>query len=427
MLKRNIFLQSVVLILCVFLLALGLKFYISPRQLIQVQANLLQECDREKLEDEEYLKCIEEKKKELEIKIQETQDQAQTLTNTINFTNNQIQLQQIQIAQTQAEIFLLEKELANLNERIDGLSLSLDRLTDILIVRVQASYKQDRVSSIISLFTTNTFSDFVTQFKYLQQAERQIARAMQEAESQRLLYDEQKNLKEIKQELLENKGEQLQAQQQQLENSRNEKERLLQQTKNDEATYQRLLAQAQAEINSFRAYTRALFGTAYCLDSPAPQPDGWFYSQRDPRWCDSRIGRSSSTIGAVGCLVASTAMIWQKHGFDATPLTIANNFNFFFHNTAYMLLPPDQPEPPGFTVRAHGGDLSIIDNELKNGRPVIVRLSVTFTSVQTHFIVLKSGSNGQYVMNDPLFQADMPFNSKYSVNQITSVRTFTPL
>ncbi len=426
MLKQRL-LSALVLGLCCGLICglLWSKFR-QHQSSYYIQANLLDECDKDELEADEYIECMQEKKDELQVKIEDTQQQAQTLTNAINIINDQVQLQQLQIAQTQAEIRFLEKEVDNLNERIEGLVLSLDRLSQILITRVQASYKQNRINSILNLFAINNFADFITQYKYLQQAEQQIANAMEEAENQRLLYDEQKDLKEIKQDQLEEKREQLQAQQQQLENSRSEKERLLQQTRNDEATYQQLLTQAQAEIDSIRAYTQALFGTAYCLDSPAPQPDGWFYSQRDPRWCENRIGRSNSSIGAVGCLVASTAMIWQKHGFDTTPLTISNNTNFFFHNTAYMLLPPDQPEPPGFTVEAYGGDLGIIDSELSKGRPVIVRLKVDFTSVQTHFVVLKSGKNGDYIMNDPLFEADMPFDEKYSVRQITSVRTFTP-
>lgn len=381
----------------------------------------VKDCD---VDSENYRACLEEKVSALKNKIKQAQDQAQTLTNTINLTNNQIQLQQIQIYQTQTEITLLEKELANLGERIEGLVLSLDRLTEMLIVRVQASYKQTRTNLIMALFTHSSFSDFINQYKYLQQAERQVARAMQEAENQRLLYDEQKNLKEIKQSQLEEKRNQLSAQRAELERNRQAKQRLLTDTKNDEATYQRLLLEAQREIDSFRVFVTAQFGSSYCLSSPAPQPDGWFFSQRDSRWCGSRIGNSQDSIGAVGCLVTSTAMIWKKHGADVTPLSLANNLSFFRFNTAYMIMPT--PAPPGFVSNTYGGNLEIIDRELEAGRPVIVRLSVRFNTVGTHFIVLKSGSNGNYIMNDPIYEADMAFSSRYSTGQITSVRTFTP-
>lgn len=392
--------------------------------LVWAQTNNTLDCDRDEMEEDDYLSCLEDSKRVLEKKIEDAKQQSQTLSSTISIINGQTQLQRLQIAQTQAEVLFLETEIEELDERIGGLSLSLDRLSNMLIERIGRAYKQQRTSNVLALFTHNDFSAFIAQLRYLQQAERQTARAMEEAENQRVIYDEQKNIKEIKQERLQDKREELQTQQTELERSRAEKERLLEQTKNDEATYQRLLAQAEAEISSIRAYSQALFGSAYCLDSPAPQPDGWFYSQRDSRWCGTRIGNSNDTIGAVGCLVASTAMIWQKHGFDTTPVTIARNTSFFNLNTAYMVLPT--PAPPGFKSGTHGRDLALIDKELAEGRPVIVRLSVYFTSVGTHFVVLKSGSNGNYIMNDPLYQADMSFSSKYSTNQITSVRTFRP-
>lgn len=391
----------------------------------QVQASDDLGCNKEELGENDYKTCLFEKRRTLESKIAETKEEAQTLTSAISLVNNQMQLQRLQIAQTQAEITSLETEISELGERIEGLSLSLDRLTSMLIERVGSSYKRQRTSNLFTLFTTNSFNGFIAQYKYLQQAERQTARAMEEAENQRLVYDEQKNIKEIKQAALQTKRAELQAQQNELETSRASKERLLAQTKNDEATYQRLLAQAQREIDSLRAFVVSQFGSSYCLDSPAPQPDGWFFSQRDSRWCGASIGESNDTIGAVGCLVTSTAMIWKKHGQDVTPLSIAGNPNFFQLRTAYMILPT--PPPPGYSSTTYSGqNLDVIDRELAEGRPVIVRISVSFTSVGTHFVVLKSGSGGEYIMNDPLYQADMAFRSKYSPAQITSVRTFSP-
>ncbi len=415
------------LVFCfVALIVMGIGFFLQKNNKFSiVQANTELNCDRDDFEnDGEYRTCLENEKKRLQEKLDQAKNESKTLSGAIDVINSQVQLQRLQVAQTQAEISSLEKEIEELGERIEGLSLSLDRLSSMLIERISSSYKRQRTSSVLAMFTSGDFSGLVIQIKYLKQAETQTAAAMELAENQRLLYDEQKSLKEIVQERLQEKRMQLQAQQQELEQSKAEKERLLVQTKNDESTYQRLLAQAQAEINSIRAYSQALFGSSYCLDSPAPQPDGWFFSQRDSRWCGTRIGNSNDSIGAVGCLVTSTAMIWKKHGQDVTPASIAANTSFFSLNTAYMVLPT--PAPPGFKSESFAKDLELIDKELAEGRPVIVRLSVYFTSVGTHFVVLKAGSNGEYVMNDPLYQADMSFNSKYSTGQITSVRTFKP-
>lgn len=403
-------------------------------QLNQIQAITLEECNDKKENDEgAYTSCLNDMTVELQGKIATSQQQAQTLTNAINIINTQAQLQQIQIAQTQNEINLLEKELINLAERINGLSLSLDRLTQILIVRSQASYKQTRTSPILALFTSNNFPEFITQLRYLQEAEKQIARAMQEAETQRLLYNEQKDLKEIKQAQLEEKRAELQKQRQELEQNKANKQKLLAETKNSEATYQRLLHEAEQELSSYKSFVLST-GQLGCASSPVPQPDGWFYSQRDPRWCKTSIGNSSWTIGSVGCYITSVAMIWKKYGNNTNPVSISSNPNNFWLDGAYMKSPP--PIPPGYKYYQLDLDknqgvytqnlLNVIDKELNEGRPTIVKITVSFNSDGTHFIVLKSGNNGKYIMNDPLYEADLPFDSKYSTSQITSVRTFTP-
>jgi hypothetical protein len=292
----------------------------------------------------------------------------------------------------------------------------------MLIERVQASYKQTKVNPLLVLFATDSFSNFISQYHYLQQAEKQTARAMEEAENQRVLYDEQKNIKEVKQEQLEQKRLQLQAQQQELERKRQSKEKLLSETQNDEATYQKLLYEAQQEIASLKSYVSSAVGSSVCLSSPQPQPDGWFYSQRDSRWCANLIGNSNETIGAVGCLISSTAMIWEKHGHDTNPEILANNPNYFWLNTAYMKNP--LPAPPGYTYHRYDYyDQDLIDDEIDEDRPVIVHLAIGGAG---HFVVLKEGQDGDYIMNDPIFGPDLPFEKHYMLSMIDSIRTFTP-
>ncbi len=228
----------------------------------QAESDCDLECNAEEMEADDYNRCVLKKNKCLQGKIGEYQSQidklqneAQTLTGAINLINGQMALQQLQVRQTQTEIYYLEKEIEELGERIEGLSLSLDSLTSMLIRRVQASYKQYRTSPLVALFTTDHFSSFISQYKYLQQAEKQTAKAMEEAENQRLLYDEQKTLKQVKQEALEEKRQQLEFQQQELERQKQSKEELLAETKNSEANFQRLLAQAQAELEAIEAIT----------------------------------------------------------------------------------------------------------------------------------------------------------------------------
>ncbi len=408
-------------LICLFLLA-GFGLLVNPG-LIWAQNECEHiECDSEDQDEADYLDCIQEKKTCLEEKIDQTRQAADTLTNAISVLNGEINLQQWQINQTLAEINQLEKEILELDERIDGLSLSLDRLSSMLIERIQTSYKQGQATSLLAIFTSQSFNDFITQLRYLKQAKQQIADAMHQAENQRVLYDQQKSLKEIKQEKLELKQQELQQQQQALQVKKADKQRILTETKNDEVTYQRLLAQAKRQIAALKSYASKQVGGETCLAGPAEQPDGWYWSQRDARWCKQTIGNSLEIMGEVGCLIASTAMIWQKHGAEMSPSTLASNASYFSLNTAYMKNP--LPAPPGYTYRRYDyRDFDLIDQELEKDRPVIVHLSI---GGDGHFVVLKEGQDGDYQMNDPLFGADMAFTDKYQTYMIDSIRTFTP-
>ena len=210
----------ITLIFIIYLLLIGKELGIWQITSVSAQTTNELGCDKEVLDDNQYLACLHEKKAALEAKIGETQQEAQTLASTLSIINNQAQLQRLQIAQTQTEISMLEKEIAELGDRIEGLSLSLDRLSSMLIERVSQSYKQRRTQNPFMMLARNSIRQTITQLKYLDQVEKQTAKAMADAENQRLIYDEQKNIKEIKQEKLQEKRAQLQAQQRELEASK---------------------------------------------------------------------------------------------------------------------------------------------------------------------------------------------------------------
>ncbi|MBD3279754.1 MAG: hypothetical protein GF390_03515 [Candidatus Pacebacteria bacterium] len=211
------------------------------------------ECSRDHQDENQYLDCIKNKKSCWEHKIDEAQQEAITLNNTINILNGQISVQQLQIEQTKAEINTLEKDIEELTNRIAGLSLSLDRLSNILIERIQAHYKQTRLMPSLKLLASDSMTELVTNYKYLKIAQHQTANAMQQAEHQRYSYDEQKTLKEQKQQELEEKKNLLQSQQNQLTQQRAEQEYLLAETKNNEARYQQELAKTLAEVKAIQS------------------------------------------------------------------------------------------------------------------------------------------------------------------------------
>jgi hypothetical protein len=349
-------------------------------------------------------------------KVNQKQQEANTLSGVISVLNGKIKIQELQIKQTQLEIKKLETDIQDLGQRISGLNVSLDRLTEVLIERVGTNYKRRHANPFSLLLISDTLASFFTEYKYLQIAQKHTSQMMTDAENQRTVFDQEKLLKEKKQLEIDQKKQQLQKEQSVLTQQRTDEQNLLKQTKNDEARYQELLAQAKAEIDSFRSFTTGLGGSVL---PPQNSPDGWYFSQRDERWARACIGnscgtRNEGTILEVGCLVASTAMVKKKMGEDVTPLTIARNSSYFFSTTSYMLRP--WPTPGGYTYVRSGLNQSKLDEELKAGRPVIVHLRIT--TRDGHFVVIKSGENGKYIMHDPYEGYDKNFSDFYRLNQI---------
>ena len=103
-------------------------------------------------------------------------------------------------------------------------------------------------------------------------------------------------------------------------------------------------------------------------------------------------------------------MAYKKLGSSITPSVYAADPSNFWSNTAYMVIPTP---PSGYTYRQVPYSISTIDSELKSGRYVIAQMRMS-TVVGMHFIVIISGSNGNYKIHDPWFGADLNFSDRYS-------------
>lgn len=371
------------------------------------------QCKLDEQSEDDYLKCNADKQSCLKGVIAEAQSKANTLKNTISVINGQVQIQQLQINQTLAEIQQLEKEITELSTRIDGLEISLDRMTNLLVERVNANYKRGSDDPILLMMAADSLGDFMAELKYLRIAQKHISEVMTKAENQRLTYDQQKSLKEEKQTEIEQKRITLQQQQNQLATQKQEQQQLLSVTQNDESKFQKLLTQAQAEVASLKNYAQSKGGGTVSAQN---SPDGWYFSQRDERWANNRISSSNENIMEVGCLISSTAMIKKKFGEDVNPASIAANSSYFFANTAYMLKP--WPAPGGFHYVDVGFSQDKLDQELEKN-PIILKLRAG--PYGTHFIVIKEKKDGGYVMHDPWEGYDKKFSDYYSFGQVISL------
>jgi peptidoglycan hydrolase CwlO-like protein len=235
-------------LLAITSLGILLCFFLSLGHLLPINA---EECGCNAGEDE--LACTKSKQTCLKEKIAEKQSQAQTLSNIISVLNNQISVQELQIKQTKLEIAQLDSEIDQLTNRISGLNVSLDRMSLVLIERANAGYRRRNTNPFLLLVSSDSIENFVQRYKYHQIAQAHTTDVMKQAETQKIDYDQQKDLKEKKQKEVEQKRQLLQQQQNQLTSQRADQQSLLTQTKNDEARYQTELEKTLAEQGAIKS------------------------------------------------------------------------------------------------------------------------------------------------------------------------------
>lgn len=360
---------------------------------------------------------------ELQRKITELQGKENSLATEINLLDSQMNVTQLRIESIRSAIVKINSEIDELAGEIERIEQILTRRSELVLRRIPEAYKRSQTPQFGSIFLSENFSDLLHRIKYIGTVQADDAQLLVQLKATQNNFSERRDLRESKKAQQEQLQTELEQESKELELKKRARQTLLTQTKNDSATYQRLLAQALAEQNAFRAFVS---GKGASILPPQPQPDGWYFNQRDERWGRQCIGSTCwagnpSYTWEVGCLITSVAMLHKKYGSDTNPGIIARNPDYFFRN---LMLRPWVAQP-GYKFTYYGRNTSIIDSELAAGRPVIVELSVRTNSVGRHFVVLTSKENDGYRMNDPWEGHNLKFLDFYSVASILEVATYT--
>ncbi len=357
---------------------------------------------------ESQRKELEERINELQQKVSSLQQQGETLKSQITVMDNQTKLTEFKINSTKQELESLGEDIEVAESKVSTLEGSMDKITKTLLSRIIATYQVGNIPKMHVLLAADNMESYLTRANYLRLVQAHDRQLLMNTQQAKMDYQNQKEIFESKKAKVESLKAQLEEYTEQLNQEKQSKQQLLSVTKNDEARYQRLLSEARAQISSFKSFASSQGGSGTI---PAQSSaDGWYFNQRDERWGNHRIGSSSESMWQVGCLVTATAMLRKQRGESITPADIARESSFFFSNTAMMLIPWN-----GGKFSSGGKDMTAMDNRLANG-PIIVGLNAG--PYGTHFIVLKSGSNGNYVMHDPWNGADLNFSDYYSTGQI---------
>jgi hypothetical protein len=219
-----------------------------------------------------------------------------------------------------------------------------------------------------------------------------------------------------KQSTLTAQQQSLTAQQQSLVSTEQSKAQLLTETNAQEATYEKLLAAAQAQLNSFSAFAANAGGSKLLGNQTICDSWGCYYNQRDSAWGSLPLDGTKYTMAADGCLVSAMAMVLTHDGYkDVTPETINGNPNdFAAYYPAYLLT---SINVDGVTATRK---TTAIDATLATGDPVIVGINAYGG---THFVVLVSGSKGNYIMKDPYVTNgnNISFSANYTLRSIFAI------
>jgi len=368
--------------------------------------------ERKDLSEQQYSECIvllEPESLFLEGEIENISDKIKKYELTIAIAN-------AKILKSLKEIESLEEEIESLDSKIFKLDLSLDQLSEILIERISETYKKGRINVFNLFLSSNSFSNFVSRYKYLRVIQLHDRDLMFQLETARTNFKDQKTLKEEKQEELEIAKNNLRIQQEKLAKYKKDHEELKALKEEEKKVIDKLLAEAKVQLQKFKTFTSGVGAI-----DPVNIHDDWgkYYSQRDNRWAYNRVGNSSYDILSVGCLLTSVSMVFSHYGYDSTPADIATNSDNFYYGSAYMNRP--WVTPPGKTwvpySKTNKNSIvpeSWIKNEIAAGHPVIVGLKIYGGSYADHFVVVRNVEGDNLMMNDPLIpEVKIKLRDKY--------------
>ena len=337
----------------------------------------------------------------------------QAAINALDLQRNKVQTQvtltQYQIKTTQLQIQQLGGEITSAQETVASDQTALGAY-------LRSLQKAEAKPLIMQMLSTGGLVQTWSDLNQTLEIQNGIQNEMQTLKGQENNLADSQAASQQKQSTLTAQQQSLVAQQQSLVATEQSKSQLLTETKSQEATYQKLLAAAEAELNSFSAFAKNAGGSKLLADQTSCDVWGCYYNQRDAAWGNDPLNGTRYSLASDGCLITSMAMVMTHYGYkDVTPVTINSNpDNFAAYYPAYLLT----------TITADGVSATrkatAIDTTLATGNPVIVGINAYGG---THYVVLVSGSKGNYIMRDPYIANGngVSFSSSYSLRSIFAI------
>jgi peptidoglycan hydrolase CwlO-like protein len=351
-----------------------------------------------------------------QVELQQVGANKKTLQAAINSLNLQKSKVQTQITLTQTQIKNTQLEIQQLGGQITSAQQTIATDQTALGAYLRSLQKADAKPLIVQMLSSGGLVQTWNDLNQTLQIQNGIQNEIQSLGQQKNELATTQTASEQKQSTLTAQQQSLTAQQQSLVSTEQSKSQLLTETNSQEATYEKLLAAATAELNSFSAFAANAGGSKLLGNQTICDSWGCYYNQRDSAWGSLPLDGTKYTMAADGCLVTAMAIVLTHYGYkDVTPETINSNPNdFAAYSPAYLLTSIDVD---GVTATRK---TAAIDATLATGNPVIVGIDAYGG---THFVVLVSGSKGNYIMKDPYVTDgnDINFSDHYTLRSIFAI------
>ncbi|HHE45763.1 MAG TPA: hypothetical protein ENL05_00210 [Candidatus Moranbacteria bacterium] len=342
------------------------------------------------------------------------------LAGQLNYINQQQIKNQLNLQQIKNQLDEITRKINNLKENIIEKEKEIAYQKKILTSLMQSYYDYDQQGLLEIVLVDKTISSSLSQVDYIQQSEVKVEDVLNSFQNTK------QQLTEAKEELKKDydKNKQLEAEYQyeksNLQASENQKQYLLVKTQGQEEKYKAMLANIEKQKKELLDFSAAsniddVLASVNKYDKPDKKywASDWYFSQRDSRWGDEKIGNSHSLMKNYGCAITSVSMVFRKLGSNIDPGKIAKEKIFYYDLIEW----PDSWEPKIKLVSstAHGNiNWSTVSAQIKKGHPVIVHI---LRNGGGHYVVIHhyDKKKKDYVVNDPYFGANLYLGTSRSL------------
>jgi len=329
---------------------------------------------------------------------------------------------QEELLETKKNVQATEKKITDLERDIVDKEAIIESNKKILAGLMELYYEYDQSGLLDLVLIDQDLSDLSGQVEKLEHSSAKVSEILEK------ILEARNDLMKNKKELVDKKNEHEQLKENledkhyTLASNEKQKETLLTETQGEEEKYKKLLERVEEQKKDLFNFSEAS-NIGDVLDSVKnyPKPDskytslgnGWYFSQRDSRWGNKKIGNSSSLMKDYGCAVTSVAMVFKKNGSGTDPGKLAREKIFY-----YDLIKWPGSWSPSIALAsstAHGNiSWSKIDSEIKEGHPVIVYIRKT-NGTGGHYVVVYNKDNKDYIVHDPYFGANLYLGTSKSL------------